>query len=233
MRVLIACERSGVVREAFASRGHDAWSCDLLPTEQPGQHIQGDVLAHLFGGWDLLIAHPPCQYLSRAGTPWLHRQPGRREKREQAMQFFMSLWNAPIDLVCLENPVGYAWQAFRPPDQVIDPWMFGDAHRKRTCLWLRGLPALVTEPDLFTPCSTHRLRPPEPLYVDSSGRPRYFTDSLPSSSPRRSIMFRGIAAAMAEQWSVVDCGASCKGDRCIRQTVRRRPARAETRSSGP
>ena len=158
MRVLVACEFSGTVREAFAALGHDAWSCDLLPTERPGQHIQGDALAVLGDGWDLMVAHPPCTYLTVSGNKWMRpefaeRFPGRAGQREDAAAFFLALYNAPIPRVAVENPIGVMSSRFRKPDQVIQPWMFGHGEVKATCLWLRGLQPLIPthreEPDLF------------------------------------------------------------------------------------
>lgn len=140
LRVLVACEYSGVVRDAFIARGHRAVSCDLIPTESPGPHMVGDVL-EVLDGWDLMIAHPPCTYMAYAGAANWH-DPGRAEKREQAFNFFMALYNAPIPRVCIENPHGYPRKAFRQPDQEIHPYYFGEPQLKRTCLWLRGLSKL-------------------------------------------------------------------------------------------
>lgn len=193
MRVLVACEFSGTVRDAFASKGHDAWSCDLLPSEKPGQHIQGDVLPLLGNGWDLVIAHPPCTYLSYAGNVWM-KQPGRGKKRDEAMRFFLSIWESPTEKMCIENPVGYPRRAFRLPDQIIHPYHFGDKARKATCLWLRGLPLLAHE----------TREAPAPCFVEKSGRrARHWTDNFPGNRDRaknRSRTFPGIANAMAEQW---------------------------------
>lgn len=217
MRVLVACEFSGVVRDAFARRGHDAWSCDILPTEKPGNHIQGDAVKVLRDGWDLLIAHPPCTFLSYAANH-VWNAPGRAEKREEAMQFFMEFINAPIEKICVENPVGYPIRAFRKYDQIIHPYYFGDRHLKRTCLWLKGLPKLWywKHDDLFG--SRTMTDYPEPLYVHERkpGRnykggeikKRYFTDAKAivngdkvAGAHERSRTFSGIAEAMAEQWS--------------------------------
>ena len=190
LRVLIACEFSGIVREAFKARGHDAWSCDLLPTEIPGQHIQDDVLKYLDEGWDLMIAHPPCTYLSYAGKGhW--DDPGRAELREAALDFFLRLYNAPIGYVCVENPRGYPLQAFRPADQRVEPFMFGSPERKRTYLWLRNLPLLNPT------CPLWDYGTPK---VEASGKRRWFTDRGSSDSHYRSRTFPSIAKAMAEQW---------------------------------
>jgi len=203
MKILVACEFSGIVREAFKARGHDVWSCDLLPTEIPGQHIQGDVLEILEDGWDMMIAHPPCTYLSYAGTAYWNN-PGRAEKREAAMEFFMHLYNANIPRVCIENPVGCPNVVFRQPDQIVHPYFFGDRELKRTCLWLRGLPRLSwNETDtLFEKKSS--VDSPAPKYVQKNGKKRYFTDSISGYAKNRqsirSCFWPGIAAAMAEQW---------------------------------
>lgn len=142
MRVLVACEFSGIVRDSFAARGHDAWSCDLLPTERPGQHIQGDVLGVLGDGWDLMIAHPPCTYLCSSGLHWNKRVPGRDARTEDALRFVRELLDAPIPRIALENPTGCISTRIRRPEQKIHPWQFGHDASKGTCLWLRGLPKL-------------------------------------------------------------------------------------------
>jgi len=182
VRVLVACEFSGIVRDAFAARGHDAWSCDLLPTERPGQHIQGDVLAILGDGWDLMVAHPPCTYLTRAGARWWGR-PGVRALQDDAVAFFLGLYHAPIPCVAAENPAGIISTRFRKPDQYIQPWEFGHPETKRTGLWLRGLPPLMAT-DIVT------------------GRhPRvHYAAPGPDRWKERSRTLPGIAAAMAEQW---------------------------------
>ncbi len=139
MRVLIACEFSGIVREAFKAKGHDAWSCDLLDTEIPGQHIQGDVIEQLDKGWDLMIGHPPCTYISYAGVAhW--NNPGRVFKRLEALDFFAQLWEAPIDKICLENPKSCASPVIAKYSQEVQPYYFGDNQLKTTWLWLKNLP---------------------------------------------------------------------------------------------
>lgn len=199
VKVLIACEYSGIVRDAFIDLGHDAWSCDVLCSARgPKRHIRGDVREILRDGWDLMIAHPPCTYLSFAGNAFWNR-PGREAKRAAAMAFFLALYNAPIGRVCVENPLGHPVTAFRRPDQTINPFQFGDAKRKRTCLWLRGLPLLKP--------TTPEALPPEPQYIHARRggqiKNRYSMDCLPPSATRgqkRSRFFPGIAAAMAQQW---------------------------------
>ena len=200
MRVLVACEFSGVVREAFRLRGHDAWSCDLLPTDILGPHIQDDVRRYLRNDWDLLIAHPPCQYLSYAATQYWDR-PGRAALRSDAMQFFLDLYNAPIPKIAVENPVGLPNTVFRKPDQIFHPYHFGDPFKKRTCLWLRGLPTLryIANP----------VEPPPVAYYKtgkSKGKPIHWCEYLKGfkGGHDRSKTFPGVATAMAQQWGEND-----------------------------
>jgi hypothetical protein len=204
MRVLIACEFSGIVRDAFAARGHDAWSCDLLPTERPGNHIQGDVLLHLNEGWDL-IAHPPCTELAASGARWWKAKiaDGRQTA---AAHFFMALVNAPIPRKAVENPIGAMSRLYRKPDQIIQPFWFGDSVQKATCLWLTALPLLVPT----------KMVDRGMIYVDPRGHKHGGEHTnrakvaysplmlLPRNEERwkiRSRTFAGIAAAMADQWS--------------------------------
>lgn len=204
----MACEYSGIVRDAFAARGHDAWSCDLLPTERLGNHIHGDVTKVLGDGWDLMVAHPPCTYLSYAGNGWLdetkygNKATERIALRDDALKFFMSLLNAPIEKICVENPRGYPMK-FVKPSQIVHPYYFGDSDKKTTCFWLKNLPKLVhiDGDDLFDK-NTHADEP-KPIFTDKSGKKRYFTDSLSPGPNRwkiRSKTFQGIANAMASQW---------------------------------
>jgi hypothetical protein len=195
VKVLVACEYSGRVRDAFLALGHDAMSCDLLPTDAPGPHYQGDVQDVLGQGWDLMIAHPPCTYLASSGLHWNKRQPDRAVKTEAALQFVMALLNAPIERIALENPIGCISTRVRKPEQVIQPWQFGDDASKATCLWLKNLPPL--KPTKLIP---GRL-------VNGKRRWANQTDSgqnrLSPSADRwkkRSETYQGIAAAMAEQW---------------------------------
>lgn len=188
MRVLVACEFSGVVREAFAKRGHDAWSCDLLPTEIPGQHIQDDVLKHLNEGWDLMIAHPPCTYISNMSNCRIH-EPGRLEKRRQGMDFFMKFTNVNIRMVAIENPRGLPEREYRRSDQIIQPYQFGHPFSKATCLWIKNLPKLLPT----------NICIPERRW--DGNRWRTWVDFHSSHNAKsRSITFQGIANAMAEQW---------------------------------
>ena len=201
MKVLIACEFSGRVRDAFIKQGHDAVSCDLLPTESPGPHYQGDVFDIINKGWDMMIAHPPCTYLSYvANRVW--NVAGRQKKREQAMQFFLDLFTADIPKKALENPVGYPNSVFRKPDQIIHPYYFGDPVKKRTCLWLQNLPVLDhAEHDTLFIRKTHV--EPRPFYISVKGKSVHFTEAVPNGPDRskiRSKTFPGIARAMAAQW---------------------------------
>jgi len=199
MRVLIACEFSGTVRDAFAQLGHEAWSCDIVPSEKPGKHIQGDVLAVLNDGWDLMIAHPPCQFLSYAGMAWWNK-PGRAEQRESALAFFMALVNAPIPYICVENPRGWPCQVYRQPDQVIHPYMFGDEAYKRTCLWLKNLPPLWHWDKPGSLFEVTAVLPPQPVSIDRTGKKRHYVDSAVRKSSDRARTFPSIARAMASQW---------------------------------
>jgi hypothetical protein len=198
MKVLIACEFSGTVRDAFIRHGHDAMSCDLLPTEQPGPHYQGDVMDIINTGWDLMIGHPPCTYLSYAATR-VWNEPGREEKRRAALKFFIDLYNAPIHYVCIENPHGIPRIEFRQPDQEIHPYYFGDPQMKRTCLWLKNLPALIhySEDTLFGK-RTH-VEKPEPSFTRKDGNKQYYC-STTRSPKERARFWPGIAEAMAMQW---------------------------------
>lgn len=200
LKILIGCEFSGVVRDAFAARGHDAWSCDILPTERPGNHIQGDVLEVLNDGWDLMIAHPPCTYLSYAANH-VWNTPGRAEKRIDALWFFMKFVNAPIERICIENPTGLPNSVYRKPDQIVEPFYFGDSDRKRTCLWLKNLHPLrySLQDNLFETATA--VAPPIPIYTRKrDGKAIHFSEAR-HGGHERSKTFLGIANAMAEQWS--------------------------------
>jgi site-specific DNA-cytosine methylase len=189
-RVLIGCEYSGIVREAFKARGHDAWSCDLLDTEIPGQHIKGDILKILDNGWDIFLAHPPCTHLAVSGARWFK---DKQKEQEEALEFVRLLLDAPIEKIALENPVSIISSKIRKPDQIIQPWMFGDPYEKKTCLWLKGLPKL--EPT--------NIVEPEPRTMLKSGKSLPTWYNLPPSPDRgklRSKTFEGFAKAMAEQW---------------------------------
>lgn len=188
MKVLIACERSGITRDAFTWMGHDAWSCDIVPSESPGNHLECDVLEVLGMGWDLMIAHPPCTYLSFAGNRHWNAE-GRVEMRMKAETFFMKLYNADIPKIAIENPVGIMNRVFRKPDMIIHPYHFGEPEMKRTCFWLKNLPPLWYWKT--------NLKKPEPI-TNSGGKKRYFTETNKGQS--RSRTFKSIALAMAQQW---------------------------------
>lgn len=199
MRVLIACEYSGAVRDAFRARGHDAMSCDLLPTDVAGPHYQGDVFDVIRDGWDLMVAHPPCTYLSSSGLHWNGRVEGRAAKTEDALAFVRALLDAPIPRIAIENPVGCIGTRIRKADQTIQPHQFGDNASKATCLWLKDLP-------LPTPTASVPGRM-------VNGKPRWANQTdggqnrLAPSADRwklRSATFPGIAAAMADQWGDPD-----------------------------
>ena len=191
MKVLVACEYSGVVRDAFLALGHDAWSCDLLPTESPGPHYKGDVRDILDRGWDLMIAHPPCTYLSNAGARFLYPK-GKlnRARLKLGMEgrgFFMLLWNADIPRIAVENPTPSKVYNLPPYTQVIQPYEFGHPVQKRTCLWLKGLPPLKPTKIVDNP--------------QSSKIPgNWFNKGGKDRQKNRAKTFEGIAKAMAKQW---------------------------------
>lgn len=183
MKVLVACEYSGTVRDAFIRLGHDAMSCDLLPTDAPGPHYQGDVRDILNDGWDLMIAHPPCTYLCSSGLHWNKRRPERAAQTEEALQFVQLLLSAGISKIALENPIGCISTRIRKPDQTVQPWQYGHGECKATCLWLKGLPKLNA------------------TNIVQGREPRMW--KLPPSKDRwkiRSQTYQGIADAMAQQW---------------------------------
>ena len=192
MRVLIACEYSGTVRDAFIAAGHDAMSCDLLPSDRPGPHYQGDIVDILGDNWDLMVAHPPCTHLAVSGAK--HFAAKQADGRQAAaLEFVCVLMNAPIPRICVENPVSIISTRIRKPDQIIQPWMFGHEATKTTCLWLKGLPPLVPT-NIVGKGARH---------VTKSGKSLPTWYNLPPSVDRwkiRSATFQGIANAMATQW---------------------------------
>jgi len=201
MRVLVACEFSGIVRDAFKAKGHDAWSCDLLPTERPGNHIQGDVLAHLNDGWDLMIAHPPCTYLTCAGNKWFgpkfkERFPNRLQQMKDGAEFFMNFAKTNIKKWAIENPIGRMSSLWKKPEQVIQPYHYGHDARKATCLWLFGLPKL--RPTNIVPVTIHTTKSGKTM---SAWHMKCGTASNQKERAHlRSKTFQGIANAMADQW---------------------------------
>lgn len=195
MKVLIACEYSGTVRDAFIAKGHDALSCDILPTDKPGPHYQGNVLDIINDGWDLMIAHPPCTYLTNSGVCHLHKDETRWEKLDQGAKFFKQLLNANIPMICVENPIMHKYAKERignvKQSQIIQPWMFGHTEQKATCLWLKGLPLLK---------ETNNVKEEMMLLPDNQRQKLHY---LPPSEDRwklRSKTYEGIAQAMASQW---------------------------------
>lgn len=200
MNVLIACEFSGVVRNAFRALGHSAWSCDLLPTEAENinHHIQGDALEVIRTGrptdgarWDLLIAHPPCTHLAVSGACWF---PAKRKdgSQQKAIDFFLALCRASVPRICVENPVCIMSTVFRKPDQIVQPWMFGHTEQKTTCLWLKGLPKLIETKNVKAEMMTLPKNKRERLHYLPPRQDRW---------KERSRTFTGLATAMAQQWS--------------------------------
>ena len=202
MKILIACKYSGRVRDAFIARGHAAMSCDLLPTDAPGPHYQGDVFDIINDGWDLMVAHPPCTYLSVSGMHWTTRGLRDPQLTEDALAFVQRLMDAPVERIAVENPISVISSRIRKPDQIISPYQFGHDASKKTCLWLKNLPLLT---------ATQMVEPR--IVITPSGKPakrwgnqcdNYGQDKLPPSADRwklRSATYQGIADAMAAQWS--------------------------------
>lgn len=195
MRVLVACEYSGRVRDAFLEHGHDAMSCDLLPTDSDGPHYQGSLFDLDLTQFDLMIAHPPCTYLTNAGVTWLHRDPTRWQKLDEGAAFFKMLLDAPIPKICIENPIMHKYAKERiggvKQSQVVQPWMFGHMEQKATCLWLKGLPILQP---------TNNVKSDMMKLPDNERQRLHY---LPPSVDRwklRSTTYQGIADAMANQW---------------------------------
>lgn len=203
--ILIACEYSGVIRDAFRALGHDAMSCDILPTETEGPHYEGDILDILYSReWNLVIAHPPCTYLSASGLHWNNRIPGRAEKTEQALEFVKLLWEAPAKRMCLENPVGCinTRLPFMPKPQYVQPYEFGDNASKKTGLWLRELPKLVPTERILGRKVTYKGKEVERWDNQTdSGQNRLGPSE--ARAKERSKTYPGLAKAIAEQWSEV------------------------------
>jgi len=186
MKVLVACEFSGVVRDAFIERGHDALSCDFLDSDRPGPHYQGDVRDILGDGWDLMIAHPPCTFLAVSGARWFK---DRETEQQEALEFVALLLTAEIPKIALENPVGVISSRIRKPDQIIQPWQFGEDASKKTCLWLKNLPKLV---------STDVIQ--KKVYANQTPSGQNKLGPSPDKAKLRSVTYTGIAKAMADQW---------------------------------
>lgn len=213
MRILIACEESQAVCKEFRARGHEAYSCDILPATggYPEWHIQDDVLKHLNDGWDMMIASPPCTHLAASGAAWFE-QKRKDGRQQQGIDFFMAMINAPIEKIAVENPVGIMSKIYRSPDQIIHPYYFGDPHQKSTCLWLKNLPLLYhnSVPNLFDPMVTHVDKgeffyyPPDPITGKRKRQAMCFYETAPQPAEirrhLRSKTFPGIARAMAIQW---------------------------------
>ena len=180
MKILIACEFSGIVREAFKAKDHNVWSCDILPSEIPGKHIQDNVLNHLDEDWDLMIAHPPCTHLAVSGARWFKE---KQKEQKEALEFVQMLLDAPIRKIALENPVSIISTKIRKPDQIIQPWMFNEPYQKTTCLWLKNLPLLKPTKILETREQKCWKEPPSP-----------------DRWKKRSKTYKGIAEAMAATW---------------------------------
>ena len=189
MKILVAGEFSGIVREAFKAKGHAAWSCDLLDTEIPGQHLKCDVRDILGDNWDLMICHPPCTHLAVSGARWFK---DKKKEQKEALDFVRLLLNAPVEKICLENPVSVISSKIRKPDQIIQPWMFGDLYKKTTCLWLKNLPKLIpTCKNGYNLMMKLPKKDREKIHYQSPG---------PNRGLIRSITPQGFANAIADQW---------------------------------
>ncbi len=188
VKVLVACEFSGIVRDAFTAAGHEAWSCDYRPTERPGNHIQGSVLEHeiVTRGWDLMIAHPDCTYLAVSGAKHMSIE-WREEAQLAALHFVKALWKFPIARIAIENPIGRLSSLWRGPTQIVEPFHFGDPFKKATCLWLKNLPTLTPTNDLGKGRQACWKEPPGP-----------------DRKKNRARTYQGIADAMAQQWGDID-----------------------------
>jgi len=191
MKILIACEYSGTVRDAFRALGHDAISCDLLPTEREGPHYQGSVLDVLNDGWDMMVAHPPCTHLAVSGAAHFAKKRASGVQ-DEALDFVRLLLNAPIAKIALENPISIISSRIRKPDQIVHPWQFGHETTKATCLWLKGLPLLV--PTQIVSKGERQ------VYASGKSSPIWHAKTGGGSGKARSMTFQGIADAMAAQW---------------------------------
>ena len=188
MKVLVACEYSGTVRDAFTAKGHYAMSCDLLPTESEGLHYQGDVMDVLNDGWDLMVAHPPCTHLAVSGARWFDK---KEKEQEEALEFVRLLMQAPIYSICIENPVSVISSKIKKPTQIVQPYEYGHSVSKKTCLWLKNLPKL--EP-------TNIVEKGEYVTFKSGKRMHSWYATKWGNGKERSMFWTGIAQAMADQW---------------------------------
>ena len=195
MNILIACEESGTVRDAFIKRGHNAISCDILEPSNGGPHIQGDVIPLLRYKWDMIIAHPPCTYLCNSGVCHLNGNPERWNLMDQATKFFHQILEAKCDKICVENPVPHKYGLGKTYSQIIQPWQFGHTERKATCLWLKGLPLLRETKNVKEEMLTLPKSKQQRLHYLSPG---------PNRAKLRSKTYQGIADAMAEQWGSLE-----------------------------
>jgi len=195
MKILVACEYSGTVRDAFIAKGHDAVSCDILPTDALGPHYQGDVFDIINDGWDMMIGHPPCTYLSNSGVCHLHTDPTRGAKLDEGAACFKALWGADIPKIAIENPIMHKYAKERiecgQQTQVVQPWWFGHTEKKATCLWLKGLPKLV---------ETDNVKAEMELLPQNQQQRLHYLPPSPDRWKLRSTTYQGLADAMAEQW---------------------------------
>lgn len=194
MKILIACEFSGIVRDAFTKFGHEAYSCDVLPTESPGKHLQCDVLEILGLGWDMMIAHPPCTYLTNSGVCWLHKDPDRWSELDKGAEFFRALLESDIERIAIENPIPHKYaleRIGRSYDQMVQPWWFGHTEQKATCFWLKNLPKLHGTNVVYKQMMKLSVQERQRIHYTPPGKDRWKV---------RSRTFTGLAKAMADQW---------------------------------
>ena len=196
MRVLVACEFSGVVREAFRKRGHDAWSCDLIDSDDNSPyHIKDDVLNHLNDGWDMMITHVPCTYMCNSGVSWLARNEVRWDELQKSNEFFHKLWNAQIEKIAMENPIPHKYALLPKYTQIIQPYQFGHPESKATCLWLKNLPKLEPTKNVYDVMKKLPINQAQRIHYTKPGKDRWKI---------RSRTFEGIAEAFAEQWGKIE-----------------------------
>lgn len=204
MRVLVGCEYSQVITNEFRKKGHEAYSCDLLPTEgNPEWHIQDDVLNHLNDGWDMAIFHPECTFMCNSGVSWLHKDKLRWEKLRLAKEFFYKLWNCNIQRIAIENPIPHKYAELPKYSQIIQPYQFGQPERKATCLWLKNLPLLQETNNVYEEMKLLPKKESQRIHYTSPGKDRWKI---------RSKSFIGIGNAMAEQWGKIQITKLMKGD---------------------